>query len=154
MVRPSPRPPAIQLCWLEYSTNQLPGSYGLAGDSAQEAWDITYSGLLVRHPKGDVLIDVGNSTHLSDDIATAGFKSRLLLRFYPGAGDVVASAPAALKRIGEDPARLHAIAISHVHADHAGGILDLPKTPVLLSQEELDFVRREKDSGGFDVVRV
>ena len=153
IARPSGTPAPMQLCWVEYSTNQLPASYGVAGASDHEQWEITYSGLLIRHPKGDVLLDAGNSSRFAEEIGTAGVTSRVLLRLYPGAGDRVASAPQALRAVGQDPARLFAIAISHVHADHVGGAMDIPGVPIVLSQEELDFVRAEKDEGGFDVVR-
>jgi N-acyl homoserine lactone hydrolase len=151
-VPPRIQAPPLQLCWVEYATNGLPGGYGVAGQSDEADWEITYSGLLVRHPRGSVLIDAGNSSRFSDELGPSGFFASIKQRLYPGAGDVVATAPRALQRVGEDPARLHAIVISHVHADHAGGLMDLPNVPVLVSQEELDFVNREKDAGNFDVV--
>lgn len=152
-VPPAPRSPPMELCWIEFSINDMPGSYGLAAESEHRTWDITYSGLLVRHPKGDLLVDAGNSSHFADEIDSADFVHRILLRLYPGAGEVVASAPAALRRAGEEPSRLSAIALSHVHADHAGGLLDLPGTPVVVSSDELAFIGQEKDRGGFDVVQ-
>src|SRR5262249_37631010 len=149
-VAPAPHSPAMQACWVEYSVNHMPANYGLAGTSDAFTWWITYSGVLVRHPKGDVVIDVGNSSHFDREIESAGFFTRLLLRAYPGAGDVVATASNALRRAHEDPAQLSWIVLSHVHADHAGGIIDVPKVPVVLSQQELDFVRAERDRGHFD----
>src|SRR5262249_32242625 len=56
---PSP-PPAMQVCWLEYAHTELPATYALAGGSDRDLWRVTFSGLLVRHPKGDLLVDVGN----------------------------------------------------------------------------------------------
>lgn len=143
----------MELCWLEYATDRQPADYGLAGDSGDARWEVTFSGLLIRHPKGDLLIDVGNSSHFRDELGDAGLVAGLLLRAYPGAGNVVATAPEALGRVGEAPSRLTAIVASHVHADHVGGIMDLPGTAVALSEEELQFFRAEKDEGHFDVVR-
>ncbi len=150
-VAPAPHPPPMGLCWLEYARDAMPGSYGLAGASAHEQWELTYSGLLVRHPRGDLLVDAGNSSHFSEEVETAGFVAGFLLKSAQG-GHTVALTEA-LRRAGEDPAQLDGIALSHVHADHAGGVMDLPKTPVLLSAEELAFAAREKDSGGFHVVQ-
>jgi N-acyl homoserine lactone hydrolase len=152
-VPPQPRSPPMGLCWLEYVTDQQPAGYGLAGSSEATQWEVTFSGLLIRHPKGDVLIDAGPSTHFLDEIGTAGPLSRLLLRKFQGSGTVVASAPEALRKVGEEPSTLQAIVISHIHGDHAGGVMDLPGTPVVVSAAELTFLRAEKDAGNFDVIR-
>src|SRR5256886_14313636 len=47
--------------------------------------------------------------------------------------------PDLLRRIGEDPAKLRWAILSHEHLDHAGGLMDLPHLPVLLTREELQF---------------
>src|SRR6266849_2499747 len=47
--------------------------------------------------------------------------------------------PELLRRVGEDPAKLRWAILSHVHLDHAGGLMDLPPVPVLLTREELQF---------------
>jgi N-acyl homoserine lactone hydrolase len=152
-VAPAPRSPPMDLCWVEYATGTYPGNYGTAGGSDHLHWDVTFSGLLIRHPQGDLLLDTGNSTHFSDELGTSGAFSSLLQRFLQGGGTVVATAPEALRRAGEEPSLLRGIVLSHIHADHAGGVMDLPKTPVVLSPEEVAFIEREKDKGGFDVVR-
>jgi N-acyl homoserine lactone hydrolase len=145
--------PPMELCWLEYARDKQPANYGLAGSSDAVDWSLTFSGLLIRHPKGDLLIEVGNSTHFTDEIDTSGFKARQLQKSFQGAGTRVMTAPEALKAIGEDPAKLRGIILSHLHADHAGGVMDLPNVPVLLSAEEAAFGAREKENGIFDVVK-
>jgi glyoxylase-like metal-dependent hydrolase (beta-lactamase superfamily II) len=145
--------PPMELCWLEYATDHQPANYGLAGSSDAYQWSLTFSGLLIRHPKGDLLIEVGNSTHFTEEIETSGFKARQLQKSFQGAGARVATAPEALRQIGEDPARLHGIILSHLHADHAGGIMDVPNVPILLSAEEAAFGAKVRDEGTFDVVR-
>jgi N-acyl homoserine lactone hydrolase len=69
----------MQVCWVEFSTNEKSGGYGLAGRSDRDRWPITYSGLLVRHPQGDLLIDAGNSLHFDEEKKTAGFFAGILL---------------------------------------------------------------------------
>ena len=150
---PVVRSPPMSACWLELARDTQPAGYGLAGGSDELDWDVTYSGILVRHPAGDILLDVGNSTHFSDERGTSRFIPNLLQKFVQGAGTRVATAPEALRLVGEDPSRLQAIALSHIHADHAGGVVDLPGTPILLSPREAAFAEAQKDAGGFDVVK-
>jgi len=152
-VAPAPRPPPMQVCWLEYAINEVPGGFSLAGPSERKRWVVTMSGLLVRHPKGHLLIDVGNSSHFAEEIADSSFINRQYLMAGPGSGHVVRTAPEALKAVGEDPSQLKAVVVSHLHGDHAGGLVDLPGVPVLLPQEELDFAAKLRESKTFAVVR-
>jgi glyoxylase-like metal-dependent hydrolase (beta-lactamase superfamily II) len=46
--------------------------------------------------------------------------------------------------VGEDPANLRWAILSHAHLDHAGGLMDLPPVPVLLTREELQFAADSK----------
>jgi hypothetical protein len=48
-----------QGCWLETSAATMDGALGGAGLRETKVWDSAVSGVLVRHPKGDVLIDAG-----------------------------------------------------------------------------------------------
>src|SRR6185437_4222495 len=123
---PTPHPAPMQVCWLEYSRSELPATYALAGGSDRSAWRVTFSGLLVRHPKGDLLVDVGRGPRFSETIATARFGPRQLLAFLQGGGDMLQTASQALAAAGEPPSDLSAIVLSHVHGDHAGGLLELP----------------------------
>jgi glyoxylase-like metal-dependent hydrolase (beta-lactamase superfamily II) len=154
LARPAdpPRAVPLEVCWLEFARNDQPAGYALAGRSSRKRWEITVSGLLVRHPSGDLLIDVGNSSHFADEIKDQKFFARMFLKYGPGANRVVATPAQALRRAGEDPGRLLAVAISHVHADHAGGLVDLPRVPVVLDPRELDFLRRLRASGTAQVV--
>jgi glyoxylase-like metal-dependent hydrolase (beta-lactamase superfamily II) len=150
---PDVRAPPIDVCWVEYARDTLPGSYGVAGASDELNWDITFSGLLVRHPQGDLLVDAGNSSHFSRDIESSTFFTRLVQKAVQSGGTVVATSPQALAAVGEAPSALRAIALSHIHADHAGGVLDLPAATVVVSPEELSFMRSQENQGHFHVVQ-
>ena len=152
-VPPQPHPPQMQVCWLEYARAELPATYALAGGSDRDLWRVTFSGLLVRHPKGDLLIDTGNGPDFAEHIATARFGPRQLLSLIQGNNQVVQTATAALRALGEPPLALSGIVLSHIHGDHAGGLVELPLVPVLASQEEVDFAAKQKDAGGFHVVK-
>jgi glyoxylase-like metal-dependent hydrolase (beta-lactamase superfamily II) len=86
--------------------------------------DNTASGLLVRHPQGDLLIDGGNSSRFVDEISVYRKTRWLWMRAVPGAlgtsRTIVAEAIAAA---GADPARLRFLP-THAHLDRVGGLVD------------------------------
>ena len=93
----------------------------------------------MRHPAGDLLIDTGNSSHFNDEIRDYPFGTWFKLRFLAGQLKPEVPLSEMLHRVKEDPAKLRWVILSHAHLDHSGGLMDLPRVPVLLSQEELQF---------------
>jgi glyoxylase-like metal-dependent hydrolase (beta-lactamase superfamily II) len=98
---------------------------------------MTASGLLIRHPKGDVLIDGGNSSHFDDETSRFPFWQRLVMVAIPGRLRPRITLRDALRAVGESPGRIQWLVPSHIHLDHVGGYEDLPRIPVLLSAAEL-----------------
>jgi len=47
--------------------------------------------------------------------------------------------PELMRLVGGDPTKIRWVILSHVHLDHAGGLMDLPRVPVLLTREELQY---------------
>jgi glyoxylase-like metal-dependent hydrolase (beta-lactamase superfamily II) len=120
--------PGIAACWVETGKTFSSFSFGSTAGS-----------VLVRHPAGDLLIDTGNSSHFDDEIRGFPFGTWLKLKSLAGELKVESQLPQLLHQIGEDPAKLRWAILSHVHLDHAGGLMDLPPMPVLLTREELQF---------------
>lgn len=117
-------PSGMRACWLE--TGKL--------------LDNTASGLLVRHPQGEVLIDGGNSSRFAEEISVYRKTKWLWMKTVPGALAPSRTIAEALTAAGADPARLRFLP-THAHLDHVGGLVDLPaSTPVLLAQAEIDWV--------------
>jgi len=123
--------PALSVCWLE--TGKI--------------FDNTGSSLLIRHPKGDLIVDAGNSSHFKDELAPYSFGDRFWLRALPGALGPSLLLPAALTAAGADPAKVRLL-VTHAHIDHVGGLMDLPSTvPVLMAQPEIDWAAPGASSG-------
>src|SRR5580704_7913608 len=120
--------PGLSACWVETGKALSNFSFGSTAGS-----------ILVRHPAGDLLIDTGNSSHFDDEIRGYPFGTWFKLRFL--AGQLKPDVPLSemLRRVNEDPAKLRWVILSHTHLDHSGGLMDLPRWPVLLTQEELQF---------------
>jgi glyoxylase-like metal-dependent hydrolase (beta-lactamase superfamily II) len=120
--------PGVSACWIETGKTFSNFSFGSTAGS-----------ILVKHPAGDLLIDSGNSSHFDEEIRSYPFGTWLKLRFLAGQLKPEIALPQLLRRIGEDPSKLRWAILSHVHLDHAGGLMDLPHLPVLLTREELQF---------------
>jgi glyoxylase-like metal-dependent hydrolase (beta-lactamase superfamily II) len=100
---------------------------------------MTAGSILVKHPAGDLLIDTGNSMHFDDEIAGYPFLLRLKLKNLAGQLNPEVPLPELMRLVGGDPTKIRWVILSHVHLDHAGGLMDLPRVPVLLTREELQF---------------
>ena len=126
----------VTVCWIE--TGRFDG--------------FTASGLLIRHPRGHLLLDAGNSSFFSSEVSGYGFFNHWRLELFPGMLTPSRPIGEVLRALGEDPARLRYLVPSHVHVDHIGGMMDLPRIPVLLPAEEKAFVERVGGTGSVQVV--
>src|SRR5215472_14863933 len=122
------RIPQLSACWIE--TGKTFSSFSIA---------MTAGSILVRHPAGDLLIDTGNSSHFNREISVYPFWLRLKLESLAGQLNPEVPLPELLRRAGEPPAKLRWAILSHVHLDHAGGLMDLPHLTVLMTREEVIF---------------
>ena len=118
----------LAACWVE--TGSTFTGYPFA---------MTAGSILVKHPAGDLLIDTGNSMHFDDEIENYPFLLRLKLKNLAGQLSPEVPLPELMRLVGGDPTKVRWVILSHTHLDHAGGLMDLPRTPVLLTREELQF---------------
>jgi glyoxylase-like metal-dependent hydrolase (beta-lactamase superfamily II) len=131
--------PGISACWIETGKTFSGFSFGS-----------TAGGVLVKHPAGDLLIDMGSSSYYDQEISGYPLATWLKLKFLAGRLRPEVPLPDLLRRIGEDPAKLRWAILSHVHLDHAGGLMDLPHLQVLLTGEELQFANdRDAQAKGY-----
>ena len=130
--------PAIEVCWIETASVDAKGELATEGPTELHRWHATSSALLVRHPKGDILVDAGTTPTHADDIRELRTGARIYSRASAGKMQWRGDIPSQLRRLGVE--RLDSIVLSHVHPDHAGGVEALPGVPVLVGEGEIDFV--------------
>jgi glyoxylase-like metal-dependent hydrolase (beta-lactamase superfamily II) len=142
--------PPMRVCWLEFSRSDVWGQLGTAGLTRTGTWKNTASGLLVRHPKGDVLIDAGYSPRILEEISEKKPLARFFTKVaYEGTRDR-STVTDALRKVGATPEGLKWFIPSHAHEDHLGGMVEeeLTQVPVLLPSEELEWVKAWSTHGG------
>lgn len=90
--------------------------------------------VLVRHPQGTFLFDTGLGRQVDAQVkADMPLWARPVFSYGP-----VTDARSQLEAAGLPPIRR--IILSHVHWDHASGLVDFPEAEVWLSQHERDFM--------------
>src|SRR5258708_17468218 len=111
--------PGLSACWVETAKTLSNFSFGSTAGS-----------VLVKHPAGDLLIDAGNSSHYDREISGFPFATWLKLKSLAGQLKPKVPLPDLLRRIGEDPVKLHCDILSQLHKDQAYGIMGRPHMQV------------------------
>lgn len=117
----------------------LPKSVSVHGDSSGERLREPVPGVLLQTDGGWVLLDTGFNTALIRDpyLARRYYPSLEYRPVLPGPGEPIEQR---LAEVGVDIDQIHAVAVSHLHVDHAGGLkLFAGRVPVHAQRRELDY---------------
>ncbi len=133
---PQASPPnGMAIYALPTGVNHRTAAFAYRGGSPWDKRDSVSTAVLVRHPKGDLLIDTG----LGRGIATQMKEFPLLFRL---GTDMVRFQTAAdqLDAAGYDRGQLRYILLTHAHWDHVSGVPDFPGVPVLVTAAEHQYI--------------
>ncbi|WLQ13485.1 MBL fold metallo-hydrolase [Hahella aquimaris] len=92
---------------------------------------LSHGAVLIHHPDGDLLYDTGLGRQVDVQFEVNPWWARSLFAYEKGV-------PVAdqLAANGYDAKSLKAIVLSHLHWDHASGVVDFPGVPIWVQQKE------------------
>jgi N-acyl homoserine lactone hydrolase len=149
---PVASPPAgMALYQLPTGTIRRSAGFAYRGGSFGDVRDFAMTALLVRHPRGDLLIDTGFGSRIDEQFRMLVLPFQWLTSYERGT-TAAGQLRAAGYRLDEAPAAappsgsvLRGIVLTHAHWDHVSGVSDFPSTPVWVSAAEHESIA----DGGF-----
>lgn len=129
---------------LPTGTYETRAAFALRGGSFRDKRQFAATAILVRHPKGDFLIDAGFGADVAAHVAMqprfarAPFQSTRTVREQLDDSDY-------------DRTRLRGVFLTHTHWDHASG-LDSLDLPIWMNRGELEYAASDGDGKVFRAV--
>jgi N-acyl homoserine lactone hydrolase len=140
---PEAHPPAdMALYHLPTGTYETRAALAFRGGSFRDKRDFAASAALVRHPKGDLLIDAGFGAGVAAHVA-------MLPRFMRAPYRVGRTVSEQLDAAGYDRGGLLGVLLTHSHWDHASGLDSLRDTPVWINANEREYAADDPDGKVF-----
>jgi N-acyl homoserine lactone hydrolase len=131
-------PPDMAIYQLPTGTYETRAAFAVRGGSFRDKRHFAATAILVRHPKGDLLIDAG----FGSDVAAHAAQLPRMQRAPHQAAETVSEQ---LDASGYDRSRLLGVLVTHSHWDHVSG-LDGLRVPIWMNSGERDYAA--EDPGG------
>ena len=129
---PTVAPPSgMAIYQLPTGTYQTRAAFAVEGGAFRDKRQFAATAILVRHPRGDLLIDAGFGRRLPAHVAS-------LPRFQRAPHQLSRTVSEQLEASGYDRSRLLGVLPTHIHWDHISGLADLD-APVWLNRAEREF---------------
>ncbi|MET8876801.1 MBL fold metallo-hydrolase [Nocardia sp. NPDC004604] len=139
---PEASPPSdMAIYQLPTGTYETRAAFAFKGGSFRDKRRFAATAVLVRHPKGDLLIDAGFGSDLETHI-------QALPRMQRAPHRLTSTVSEQLKSSGYDQGCLAGVLVTHAHWDHVSGLGDL-QVPIWINEGELQYVRHARDAQVF-----
>ena len=123
---------------LPTGTYETRAAFAVSGGSFRDKRQFAATAILVRHPKGDLLVDAGFGSGVAAHVAA-------LPRFQRAPYQAAKTVSQQLDAGGYDRGRLLGVLVSHAHWDHVSGLGDL-RVPIWINSDERRY--GTEDPGG------
>ncbi|MFL6122921.1 MBL fold metallo-hydrolase [Actinophytocola sp.] len=142
---PAAAPPAgMALYQLPTGTYETRAALAFRGGSFRDKRQFAATAVLVRHPKGDLLIDAGFGAGVAAHMLAQPRLARAPYR-------VTSTAREQLDACGYDLGGLRGVVLTHCHWDHVSGLDQLP-VPIWINESELRHATERSDGAVFRAV--
>jgi N-acyl homoserine lactone hydrolase len=131
-------PPETAVYQLPTGTYETRAAFAVRGGSFRDKRHFAATAVLVRHPKGDLLIDAGFGSHIEAHLAA-------LPRMQRAPHQVAETVSEQLDASGYDRGRLIGVLVTHSHWDHVSGLDEL-QVPIWMNSGERQYAA--EDPGG------
>jgi N-acyl homoserine lactone hydrolase len=137
---PASPPVGMSVSILPNGTYQTRAALAFRGGSWSDIRQFTITALLVRHPKGNLLIDTGAGKNVDAHV-------KIMPAMMRATTDYTKRIPAVIQLAtgGISLRDLAAVIPTHAHWDHISGVDDLPGVPVLVTAEGKAFIDSKKE---------
>jgi len=140
---PEAHPPAeMAIYQLPTGTYDTRAALAVRGGSFRDVRHFAASAVLVRHPKGDLLIDAGFGADVAAHVA-------MLPRFVRAPYQAGQTVGEQLDAAGYDRGRLLGVLPTHSHWDHTSGLDSLPGIPIWMNANERQYAAKDPDGKVF-----
>lgn len=119
-------------------------AFAYRGGTMFDGRDFAMNAILVRHPRGDILIDAGIGRDIDAQLRAFPWVFRALTSLERGQ-----SVSEQLANVGYEVANLKGVLLTHAHWDHVSGLAELGATPVLVTGEEQRWIEEGGAAMGF-----
>lgn len=116
-------------------------AFAYESGSFSDKRNFVMTALLVKHPKGDILIDCGFGENIETHMKKLPWEFRLITSFQKGS-----PARTQLLKARYDIKKLRSILLTHAHWDHISGAEDFLNTPIELTHPEREFINSKDPS--------
>jgi glyoxylase-like metal-dependent hydrolase (beta-lactamase superfamily II) len=123
---------------LPTGTYETRAAFAVRGGSFRDKRHFAAIAILVRHPKGDLLIDAGFGSGIAAHLA-------VLPRIQRAPHQATETVSEQLDASGYDRSRLLGVLVTHPHRDHVSGLDELP-VPIWMNSGEREYAA--EDPGG------
>jgi N-acyl homoserine lactone hydrolase len=134
-------PPDLAIHQLPTGTYVTRAAFAVRGGSFRDKRHFAATAILVRHPKGDLLIDAGFGSDVAAHVAS-------LPLFVRAPYQATKTASEQLDAWGYDRGRLLGVLVTHSHWDHVSG-LDGLQVPIWMNSGERQYAAEDPDGKVF-----
>ena len=132
---PASPPPGMSMSVMPTGSMESPAALAFRGGTWNDIRQFSMTALLVRHPKGDLLIDTGFGKNVDEHVKMLPGIAQRFTTYSKGT-----PAAAQMSASGLEPGKIAGVILTHAHWDHVSGLDGFDGVPVLINAAETSFM--------------